>query len=68
MSGITEEMISLFPIVKEEVLIGMVNGTEIQSSVFIDRGKLSGTESILRLGEIDSMNDLINYGYGYFKI
>lgn len=68
MSGITEQMISLFPVVKEEVLIGMVNATEIQSSVFIDRGKLSGTESLLRLGEIDSMNDLINYGYGYFKI
>lgn len=67
MSGITEEMISLFPIVKEEVLIGMVNGTEIQSSVFIDRGKLSATESLLRLGEVDSLNDLINYGYGYFK-
>ena len=46
----------------------MVNGTEIQSSVFIDRGKLSGNESLLRLGEIDSVNDLINYGYGYFII
>lgn len=68
MSGITEEMISIIPVVKEEILIGMVNATEIQSSIFIERGKLSGTENLLRLGEIDSMNDLINYGYGYFKI
>lgn len=68
MSGITEEMISIFPIVKEEVLIGMVTAPEIQSNVFIDRGRLSATESLLRLGEVDSMRDLINYGYGYFKI
>lgn len=67
-SGITQEMISLIPIVKEEVLIGMVDATEIQSNVFIDRGRLSGTEGLLRLGEVDGMNDLINYGYGYFKI
>jgi hypothetical protein len=46
----------------------MVNGAEIQSNVFIDRGKLSGTESLFRFGEVDGMNDLINYGYGYFKI
>lgn len=67
-SGLTQEMITLIPIVKEEILLGMVSDTEIQSNVFIDRGKLSVTESLLRLGEVDSMNDLINYGYGYFKI
>lgn len=67
-SGLTENNISLVPIIKEEMLIGMVNGVEIQSNVFIDRGKLSGNESILRLGEIDSMKDLTQYGYGYFII
>ena len=67
-SGLTENNISLIPIVKEETLIGMVNATEIQSNVFIDRGKLSGNESLLRLGEIDSFDNLINYGYGYFII
>jgi hypothetical protein len=46
----------------------MVNATEIQSNVFIDRGRLSGTESFLRLGEVDNLGDLIKYGYGYFKI
>jgi len=66
-SGLTENNLSIIPIVKDERLIGMVNGAEIQSNVFIDRGKLSGNESILRLGEIDGLNDLINYGYGYFK-
>ena len=67
-SGLTENNISLIPIVKEEILIGMVNGLEVQSNVFIDRGKLSGTESLLRLGEIDSIEDLTQYGYGYFII
>jgi hypothetical protein len=46
----------------------MVNATEIQSNVFIVRGKLSGTESLLRLGEVDNLGDLIKYGYGYFKL
>lgn len=67
-SGLTENNITPVPIVKEEILIGMVNATEIQSNVFIDRGKLSGTESLLRLGEIDNLGDLIKYGYGYFKL
>jgi hypothetical protein len=67
-SGLTENNITPVPIVKEEILIGMVNATEIQSNVFINRGKLSGTESLLRLGEIDNLGDLIKYGYGYFKL
>lgn len=67
-SGLTEYNMTPVPLVKEEILIGMVNGTEIQSDVFIDRGKLSGTESFLRLGEIDNLGDLTKYGYGYFKI
>jgi hypothetical protein len=67
-SGMTEYNMTPVPIVKEEILIGMVNATEIQSNVFIDRGRLSGTESFLRLGEVDNLGDLIKYGYGYFKI
>jgi len=53
---------------KEEVLLGIVDSPEIQSEVFIDRGKLSGLESLQRLGEIDNIGDLQNYGYKYFKI
>lgn len=67
-SGLTEYNITPVPIVKEEILIGMVNATEVQSDVFVDRGKLSATESYLRLGEIDNLGDLTKYGYGYFKI
>lgn len=67
-SGMTEYNMTPVPVIKEEILIGMVNATELQSNVFIDRGKLSGTEGLLRLGEVDNLGDLIKYGYRYFKI
>jgi hypothetical protein len=67
-SGLTENNIKAIPLIKEENLIGMVNAAEVQSDVFIDRGKLSGSEGLLRLGEVDNLGDLIKYGYGYFKI
>jgi len=54
--------------VKEEVLLGVVDSPEIQSEIFIDRGKLSGLENLQRLGEVDNLGDLQNYGYKYFKI
>jgi len=66
--GLTDEMVENLPITKEEVLMGVVNSPEIQSAVFIDRGKQAGFESILRLGEVDNLGDLSLYGYGYFKL
>jgi hypothetical protein len=41
---------------------------EIQSNVFIERGKNSGLERIMRLGEIDNIGDLQKYGYGFFNV
>ena len=38
-SGITENMIVAEPITKEEILIGVVSSPEIQSEIFIERGK-----------------------------
>ena len=67
-SGITEDMITAEPITKEEVLFGVVSSPEIQSQIFIDRGKNSAFEGIQRLGEVDNMGDLVSYGYGFFKI
>ena len=46
----------------------MVSSPEIQSDVFIDRGKLTAFEGLERLGEVDNIGDLETYGYGYFKI
>jgi hypothetical protein len=66
--GFTEEMLDEEYITKEELMIGFVSSPEIQSDIFIDRGKYSGLESLLRLGEVDNIGDLTLYGYGYFKI
>ena len=67
-NGLTEEMLDVQPITKEEVLFGVVSSPEIQSQIFIDRGKNSAFEKLQRLGEVDNMGDLVSYGYGFFKI
>jgi len=67
-SGFTENMIEQVPITKEEVLMGVVSSPEIQSGIFIDRGKNSAFEALQRLGEVDNIGDLTSYGYGFFKI
>jgi hypothetical protein len=40
----------------------------LQSNVFIERGKISGLESVEWLGEVDNLGDLVRYGYKFFKI
>lgn len=67
-SGLTSNELVASAITKQEVLINVVDSPEIQSEIFIERGKLSGFESLQRLGEVDNMGDLKSYGYGYFKI
>jgi len=67
-SGITQDMIVSSAITKNEYLLDFVMSPEIQSNVFIERGKYSGYESLERLGEVDNIGDLTLYGYGYFKI
>jgi len=67
-SGITSDMITQVPIVKDEALIGVVMEPEVQSNVFIERGKNTALERIERLGEIDNMGDLEKYGYSFFNV
>ena len=67
-SGFTSNNITETPITKEEVLLNVVGPPEIQSEIFIERGKLSAFEPLQRLGEVDNMGDLEKYGYRYFKI
>jgi hypothetical protein len=67
-SGLTSNDLVASAITKQEVLINVVDSPEIQSEIFIERGKLTGFESLQRLGEVDNMGDLTSYGYGYFKI
>ncbi len=66
--GLTPDIITSLPIVKDELLLDFVMNPEIQSNVYIERGKYSAFESLHRLGEVDNIGDLTRYGYGYYKI
>ena len=55
-------------ITKEEVLINICQEVEIQSELFINRGKQSVFETSQRLGEIDTIGALEIYGYGFYQI
>ncbi len=67
-SGFTSNNITVSAITKQEVLLDMVSSPEIQSEVFIERGKNSAFEGLERLGEVDNLGDLTRYGYGFYKI
>lgn len=67
-SGFTVDNITAEPIVKEEVLLKVIDQPQIQSDVFVERGKNSAYERIQRLGEVENLGSLINYGYGFFNV
>jgi hypothetical protein len=67
-SGLTSSEIVATGITKQEVLLDFVSSPEIQSEVFIERGKQSAFEGLQRLGEVDNLGDLVRYGYGFYKI
>jgi hypothetical protein len=67
-SGFTEDNITSVPIVKDEFLLKITDQAQIQTDVYIERGKQSGFERVRRIGEIDNLGDMINYGYGFFNV
>jgi hypothetical protein len=67
-SGLTVDDIVFSAITKEEALIGVAYEPEIRSDIFIERGRVSALESIMRLGEVDNIGDLVKYGYGFFNV
>jgi len=67
-SGLTSDMLVCSAITKNEVLLNVIDEAEVQSNVFIERGKNSALESIERLGEINNIGDLEKYGYSFFNI
>jgi len=66
--GITSDMIVESAITKFDFLMNIINDTEIQSNVFIERGKNSGIESFRRIGEVGSTGELETYGYNFFDV
>lgn len=67
-SGLTEFNLTAEPITKDEALLKVMDQPQIQTDVFVERGKLSAYERIQRLGEVDNLGDMINYGYGFFNV
>jgi len=46
----------------------VIDQPQIQTDVFVERGKNSAYERVQRLGEVDNLGDMINYGYGFFNV
>jgi hypothetical protein len=67
-SGITSDMLVCSALTKNEVLLNVIDEAEVQTDVFIDRGKVSAYERVQRLNEVDNIGELTNYGYKFFNI
>ena len=66
--GLTSDMLTASGITKFEYLMNIIEQPEIQSYVFIERGKYSGMENFRRIGEINNVGSLNNYGLGFFDV
>ena len=67
-SGLTANMLVQSAITKEEAYMGVVMEAEVQTNVFVERGKNTALERIQRLGEVDNIGDLEKYGYSFFEL
>jgi hypothetical protein len=59
---------SKFPIMREEYRVGIAGPESVEGDIYIDRGINSAFEKHLKLGEVTSLESLLQYGNGYFKI
>ena len=66
--GWNETNISLSAITREEYLFGITTPPEVQSDVYVDRGKTSVLDMHLRLSEIKDLGELSRYGNGFYKL
>lgn len=66
-SGLTSNWMVQSAMTKNEALLNVVFDPEVQSDIFIERGKNSAQERVERIGEVDNIGDLENYGYGFFN-
>jgi len=67
-SGFTQYNLTASAITKNEALLKVMDQPQIQTDVFVERGKNSAYERVQRLGEVDNLGDLLNYGYGFFNV
>lgn len=66
--GLVPGEIIMTGITKDEGLMNVIDQAEIITNVYIERGKYTPLENVMRLGEVDNIGDLQKYGYKYFTI
>lgn len=66
--GLVPGEIVLSAITKNEALLNVIDQPEIITNVYIERGKYTPLENIMRIGEVDNVGDLEKYGYKYFNV
>jgi hypothetical protein len=66
--GLVPDEIVLSALTKNEALLNVIDQPEIITNVYIERGKYTPLENIMRIGEVDNVGDLEKYGYKYFNI
>ena len=66
--GFNETNITLSALTKEEYLFGIISPPEVKNDVFIDRETNSVIDYHLRLSEIKSLGELVNYGNGFYNL
>ena len=59
--------IKVFPVLREEYLLGISSFENVDSDIYIERGINAAFEKHLKLGEVTSLETLEGYGLGYFK-
>lgn len=66
--GLNQTNVELLATTKEEYLFGITSTPTVFSDLFIDRGRTTVLQSHMQLGEIKNMEDLINYGNGFYNL
>lgn len=66
--GFVPDELLMTGITKNEGLLNVIDQPEIITNVYIERGKYTPLENVMRLGEVDNVGDLQKYGYKYFKV
>ena len=60
--------LQVLPVFREEYRFGVSSIESIDSDIYIDRGVNAAFEKHLKLGEVTTLEALVNYGNNYFKI
>ena len=66
--GLVPGDLVLSALTKNEALLNVIDEPEIITNVFVERGKYTALENVMRLGEVYNVGDLEKYGYKYFNI